>query len=242
MRTYRFYHHAPLALGETCLLDANTCHQIINVLRLKPGQEIWLFNNTSFDLQAVITNIERHKVWAEIKSQQINTAESPCKIHLVQAIAKGQNMDYAIQKAVELGVTAITPLITERTVVHLAADKIAARTEHWQKIITHACSQSGRSIVPVLYPPIKFDHWLASNTAELAIILSPTSSATLAQVPVKAAVSLLIGPEGGFSAAEIALACQHNCMAIALGPRVLRSETAGIVAIAGLQLLFGDLR
>ncbi len=242
MKKYRFYHTENICPGKTYLLDETNSYQIIKVLRLKPDNEVWLFNNTPFEFKATIKSINKKVVIVTIIEQYLNNKESPCKIHLVQAIAKGQKMDYIIQKAVELGISTITPLITERTIVNIPEEKMPQRTEHWQKIIIHACSQCGRSIVPAIYPPIAFKEWCIKNQTTIKIVLNPYSNLAITEIPVENNVSLIIGPEGGFSTEEITWAKQHNCLEVSLGPRTLRTETASIVAIAGLQLQFGDLK
>ena len=241
MRKQRFYHADTIDVGQTIELDQTNSHQIIKVLRLKPDQELWLFNNTAYEFKVNIQKIIKTAVIVTVLEQSPNDKESPCNIHLVQAIAKGQKMDYIIQKAVELGVSCITPLRSERTIVNIAEEKIPQRLEHWEKIIINACCQCGRSIVPPIYPPIAFKEWLIKNQASVNIILDPTSDMSLTKLPVENSANLIIGPEGGFSEDELAWGKKHGCLKVFLGRRILRTETASIVAIAGLQLQYGDL-
>ena len=242
MRKHRFYHPGPLELGKSYLLDEANNHQIIKVLRLKPEQEIWLFNNANTEFKANIQRVNNNVVTVVVNDQIPNNKESNCQIYLVQAIAKGQKMDYIIQKSVELGVSAIIPLISERTIVNIAAEKIPSRIEHWQKIIIGACCQCGRSILPTIQSPIDFKEWIIKNQNVTQIILDPSSNNSITNVSAQNQINLLVGPEGGFSQEELAWAKQRNCLGISLGPRILRTETASIVVISALQTQFGDLK
>lgn len=242
MRQYRFYHSGDLEPGKSYLLDEANNHQILKVLRLKPEQEIWLFNNTNTDFKATIQRINKNTITVIVHEAITNNKESNYQIYLAQAIAKGQKMDYIIQKAVELGVAAIIPLISERTIVNIAAEKIPARIEHWEKIIIGACCQCGRSILPKMYTPVTFKEWVVQNQNSTQIILDPSSNNSIAKIPSQNEINLLVGPEGGFSQDELIWAKQRNCLSVSLGPRILRTETASIVAISALQTHFGDLR
>lgn len=242
MRKQRFYHAANLTVGQTVVLDENNSQQIIKVLRLKPENEILLFNNSPADFKAIIQRINKHAVTVYVVDRVANNSESNCEIVLAQSIAKGQKMDFIIQKAVELGVKAFVPLISERTIVNISTDKIPARLEHWQKIIVGACCQCGRSIIPSIMPPISFKERVAKNQTACQLIMDPLSDVTIAQVPMQNPIHLLVGPEGGFSEDEVLWAMNRGCISVSFGPRILRTETASIVAITALQLQFGDLR
>lgn len=150
-------------------------------------------------------------------------------------------MDFVIQKAVELGVTEITPLFTERCGVKLDAERLAKRTEQWQKIAIAACEQSGRSVVPQVHTAIQLTKWLAQETKDLKLTLDPWTSDSIKTIAGSQAIRLVIGPEGGFTDAEVAQTKDAGFMAVRLGPRVLRTETAALTAISALQLQFGDL-
>ena len=150
-------------------------------------------------------------------------------------------MDFAIQKAVELGVTEITPLFTERCGVKLDTERLQKRTEQWQKIAISACEQSGRSVVPLVHPALNLDKWLAQPTEELKLTLDPWAKDTIKTLTPVNAVRLVIGPEGGFSDREVQLTTNAGFVAVQLGPRVLRTETAALTAISALQLQMGDL-
>jgi 16S rRNA (uracil1498-N3)-methyltransferase len=241
MRKYRFYYPNQLVVGKTYLLDEVNNHQILKVLRLKPENEIWLFNNTNFEFKALIQKINKDGITVIVNEKISNNKESNCKIYLAQAIAKGQKMDYIIQKAVELGVTCIIPLISARTIVDIAAKKIPARIEHWKKIIIGACCQCGRNVLPTMHIPITFQEWVIQNQNITQIILDPNSNHSITKVTANNYINLFVGPEGGFSKDELTWAKQRNCLSVSLGSRILRTETASVVAITALQLQFGDL-
>lgn len=255
MRIARFFYDGALELGQFYTLDLANSHQILHVLRYKLTQELCLFNNTPYNFSAVITDLKRKTVTVQITTKHPNNLESPLQIHLVQGIIKGQNMDYALHKAVELGVAAITPIITERTVVKLAArsGRWAAqhrqdagnfsKVSHWQAVVISACAQCGRSIVPKVEEPINFSDWLLGVLERRRVyILAPQAATSIRQIDISVQqISIAVGPEGGFSAAEIALAEQQGCVLIALGPRILRAETASAAVLAALQLQGGDL-
>ena len=170
--------------------------------------------------------------------------ESRLDVTLAQCVSKGDRMDYTIQKAVELGVSRIAPLLSERSVVKLDAERWDKKLEHWQGVIASACEQSGRVRLPTLLPVQKLGAWLAEPTTEstmLKLTLAPTASAALRDLPSPAAACLLIGPEGGLSDGEIAHSAQAGFVGLRLGPRVLRTETAGVAALAAMQALWGDL-
>lgn len=242
MYKYRFYYPHELIVHNSYLLDVGNSQQIIKVLRLKLGQEICLFNNTAFNFVATIQAFIKKTVQVAITAKLANCLGSPGKIYLAQAIAKGRKMDYIIQKSVELGVTGIIPLITERTIVNIAVDKILARMEHWQKIIIGACCQCGRSELPIIYEPMAFKDYIKQWSTFSKLILAPNSKIAIVNVSPQEQFHLLVGPEGGFSLPELAWAREHNCIEVNLGPRILRTETASIVALTALQLQFGDLR
>ena len=241
MRQNRFYYKHPLSIDDTIELDKENSHQICTVLRLKKNDNIWLFNNTPYDYQATIVTASKRDVCVKITEQHLNKKESPVKIYLGQAIAKGQKMDYAIQKSVELGVHEITPIITDRTIVKLNTKTESNKIEHWQKIAINACCQSGRSFVPTINNPMTYRDWIICNQNNQNIILSPTASQTFANLQIANTIYLTIGPEGGLSSEEINMATNNSCTEISLGPRILRTETASLVAISALQLLAGDL-
>ena len=241
MRRHRFYCPSRLRVNETITLEEDNSHKISRVLRLKTNDVIYLYNNTGHEYCGTIKEITKKTVTVQITEQVALANESPLIIHLAQVISKGDKMDFTIQKSVELGITSITPLFSERSVVKLSADKITNKQQHWQKVAISACSQSGRGQVPTVYQPLHLSEWLAQHTSPLKLMLDPTAKQRLSSLDNPKELTLLIGPEGGFSQEERLLTEQHQFQHISLGPRVLRTETAGLATIAALQSHFGDL-
>jgi len=241
MRTVRIYHPAPLLTGNTLFLDEDAANHVGRVLRMQSGQPLQLFNGDGNNYAATITDVGKKQVQVSISAVTENPVESSLRIHLGQGISRGDRMDFAIQKAVELGVTEITPLFTERCGVKLDGERLAKRNEQWQKIAISACEQSGRSVVPTVHPAKTLAEWLAQPTKELALTLDPRASATIKTLAPASAIRLVIGPEGGFTDHEVAITASAGFNGIQLGPRILRTETAALTAISALQLQFGDL-
>jgi 16S rRNA (uracil1498-N3)-methyltransferase len=241
MRIPRIYQPGNLAPGAEIELAEEAANHVGRVLRMQSGAELQLFNGDGFNYQAHIIETGKKNVRVNVVAASNNPVESPLRIHLGQGISRGDRMDFAIQKAVELGVTEITPLFTERCGVKLDAERLQKRTEQWQKIAISACEQSGRSIVPVVHQALNLDKWLAQNTNELKLTLDPWAKDTIKTLTPVSALRLVIGPEGGFSDREVELTTQAGFVAVQLGPRVLRTETAALTAISALQLQMGDL-
>jgi 16S rRNA (uracil1498-N3)-methyltransferase len=241
MRIPRIFHSKPLSIGDSQFLDDDAANHVGRVLRMTTGEALCLFNGDGSLYPATITSVGKKSVEVCINDQQDNPVESPLRIHLGQGISRGDRMDFVIQKAVELGVSAITPLFTERCGVKLDADRLQKRTEQWQKIAISACEQSGRSVVPVIHTALPLEKWLAQVDNCLKLTLDPWTDATIKSQDPKGAVRLVIGPEGGFSDAEVTLTQQAGFLPVRLGPRVLRTETAALTAISALQLQWGDL-
>lgn len=241
MRIPRIYHHSAIVLNHEFALDDDAANHVGRVLRMPVGSELVLFNGDGFNYPARISNSDKKRVNVIATAQQDNPVESPLKIHLGQGISRGDRMDFAIQKAVELGVTEITPLFTERCGVKLDGERLAKRNEQWQKIAISACEQSGRSVVPTVHPAIALDTWLVQSTKELKLTLHPWAKDTIKTLIPNHNIRLVIGPEGGFSEQEMAQTTAAGFSGIQLGPRVLRTETAALTAISALQLQFGDL-
>lgn len=241
MRIPRIYQPGVLSPQQVIALSEEQANHVGRVLRMEAGDALVLFNGDGFNYPAVITATGKKSVQVQINEQLENPVESPLKIHLGQGISRGDRMDFAIQKAVELGVTEITPLFTERCGVKLDAERLQKRTEQWQKIAISACEQSGRSVVPTVHSALHFDKWLAQPTEELKLTLDPWAKDTIKTLKPVNALRLVIGPEGGFSDREVMLTTQAGFVAVQLGPRVLRTETAALTAISALQLQMGDL-
>jgi 16S rRNA (uracil1498-N3)-methyltransferase len=237
----RLFVDSPLApQGEIALTPSAFSHAV-RVLRLKESAELVLFNGDGWDYPARLVRIERRQAWARISERRQNPAEGPLRIHLGLGISKSGRMDQAIQKAVELGVTAITPLLCERSVVRLDKQAGQRKWEHWRGVVISACEQSGRALLPELERPRAVEAWLAPLPAEsLKLLLAPDADSGLSSQPPNREIVLLIGPEGGISQSEQSRAINHGFKSIRLGGRILRTETAPLAAIAALQTLWGD--
>lgn len=242
MRRYRFFTDQDLQTNVIIELDEELSHYIQRVLRLKINDEIYLFNNTGNEFFATIDAISKHTVTAKIINVTTDNRESPLKIHLAQVIGKGDKMDLVIQKATELGVTSIIPLYSQHTVVKNVPDRNEHKLQHWHKIAVAASCQSWRSFVPKILEPMMLTDWIRQNNSTHKLILTPDAGAQhIKNLQLDNDVAILIGPEGGFSDIEVTLAQQNNFTSISLGPRILRTETAGLATIACIQTLFGDM-
>ena len=240
MSVPRFYVDMPLAVGEVSLPD-DAAHHAARVLRLLKGDAIVLFNGEGGEYHGDITHIDKHAV--TIRLERFNDAdrESPLDVTLVQAITSGERMDYAIQKAVELGVSRIVPVTTERTSIKLKPERASKRLEHWQKVVHSACEQCGRNRIPQVIAVTGLSEYLSAHDGDVMWMLHPLNAQPVSQQPKPAGgLTIVIGPEGGFSEAELLVAQHHKCTAISLGPRILRMETAGPAVLAVLQSLWGD--
>jgi 16S rRNA (uracil1498-N3)-methyltransferase len=241
MRIPRIYQPGVIPLQQDFALAEDGANHIGRVLRMQAGDELCLFNGDGQNYQALITAVEKKQLLVKAIAVSANPVESPLKLHLGQGISRGDRMDFVIQKAVELGVTEITPLFTERCGVKLDAERLTKRTEQWQKIAIAACEQSGRSVVPLVHTALQLNKWLAQETKDLKLTLDPWTSDSIKTIAGSQTIRLVIGPEGGFTDAEVAQTKDAGFMAVRLGPRVLRTETAALTAISALQLQFGDL-
>ena len=242
MRIPRFYQTGSLAAGHIIALDDDPAAHIGRVLRMTVGDNISLFNGDGNDYLAEITVATKKNVQVNIVESRVNPSESPLDLHLGQVISRGDRMDFTLQKSVELGVTAITPLFSERCGVKLIGDRLVKKQQQWQKIVISACEQSGRSFVPEILPAISLEDWCAEESSALKLNLHPRASHGINGLQLADnKIRLLIGPEGGLSDGEIKMTEQHQFTDILLGPRVLRTETAALTVISALQLKFGDL-
>ena len=239
MRTHRFFVDNQLLVDSTFLLPAQAAHHCAQVLRYQKGQQVILFNGDGYDYRATIESIEKKQCRVKIENKSSPNNESPLQINLFQGVAKGDKMDLIIQKAVELGVSQITPLFSERCNVKLNAKRLEKKINHWKNIIISACEQSGRAIVPILNGPVNISE--IDATEDSLIYLDPRNNTPLSSFKEKATIGLLIGPEGGFSEKDLEKLDSLGANAAKLGPRVLRTETAGLSAISVLQSHFGDL-
>ncbi len=243
MRTVRVFLDKPLSSGEDHELPAETSHHLKTVLRLKAGHPLQIFNGRGGYHKAVITVMDKKQVLVHLGQHFDNDSESPLAITLIQGISRGQRMDYTFQKAVELGVARIFPVLCRYGNVRLEQDKMEKRRIHWQKIVINACEQCGRNFVPPVGLPMTLSEFLQVENKELKLMLHPGNGLSLqALKPPSLGLSLLAGPEGGFSEEEVMLAREAGYHAVSLGPRILRTETAAVAALTACQVLWGDLR
>lgn len=238
MRLSRFFIDAPLSLGSHELPEAQA-HYIGRVLRLNAGAAVQLFDGSGMEYLGELSEVSKKQVRVELSEQFPGMPESQLHIHLGQGLSRGERMDWAIQKATELGVAEITPILSERCEVRLNDERADKRLIHWRQIAISACEQSGRSRVPVIHPPMALVAWLEQSTAALKLVLHPLAQA-LSSHSKPASLAFLIGPEGGLSDAEVGQAQSAGFLAARLGPRVLRTETAPVVALSVAQQLWGD--
>ena len=242
MQIPRIYLPAPLQSGTTIEPDANSFSHSVRVLRLTEGAALTLFNGEGGEYAATLCDVEKKRANAALGEYSPRESESPLPIILGQCISRGEKMDFTIQKAVELGVTEIVPLFSERCGVKLDKERSDKRSSHWQSTIISACEQSGRNRLPRLHTPLTLGEWLGTLEASCKLVLDPGASHSLPQLPRPTKnLALLIGPEGGLSDAEINHATRTGFTGIRLGPRILRTETAGLTVLSAIQLLWGDL-
>lgn len=231
--------------GAEVELDRDRSRYVGKVLRARVGDSLQLFNGEGPEWTATIAHISKTSVRLRVGECVEKQVESPLKIHLVQGISRGDRMDLVVQKAAELGVKRVTPVLTEYGVVKLDAQRAEKRREHWQKIANSACEQSGRTRLPLIDSPLPLKHWFGDKPASVGaeLILQPRAREPLAAVPApETKVCVLIGPEGGFSDTEYEDASVAGFRAVSLGPRVLRTESAAIATLAVLQALWGDFK
>ena len=242
MRIPRIYLPSQLILGQSIELTDHAFQHAIKVLRLKQNAKLILFNGEGVEVSAAVETINKKNASVIITEELHSTPESNLYIHLALGISKGERMDFAIQKAVELGVTEITPLFTEHCVVNLDEKRTQKRLQHWHGIIVSACEQSGRNVLPILNTTNTLMKW-ADSTNDLSLVFDPLSTSTLKIItPEESKINIVIGPEGGLSSQEISeLDKRSNFQSVKFGPRVLRTETAAVSAITAAQLLWGDL-
>ncbi|MCK7592775.1 16S rRNA (uracil(1498)-N(3))-methyltransferase [Pseudomarimonas salicorniae] len=243
MREVRCFVDLPLAEGASMELPDVAAGHLVRVLRLGPGAAVTLFNGDGFDYPSTVEEARKQLCRVRVGAAQRNAAESALSITLLQGVARGEKMDLILQKACELGVAEIWPVITERTEVRLDGERAERRHAHWLGVLRGAAEQSGRARVPRLAPLESLSSALARLPAGQRLTLSPGALAALAALDLDsaAAVQLLIGPEGGLGERDLQTAAAAGFTPARLGPRVLRTETAGLTALAVLQARWGDL-
>ncbi|MGE0558045.1 MAG: 16S rRNA (uracil(1498)-N(3))-methyltransferase [Burkholderiales bacterium] len=227
----------------SCELAPAQAHHVAHVLRLAEGDPLVLFDGKGTVYDAVIAGMARNSVRVRVRGQRSENRESPLPVTLVQAVSSGERMDFTVQKAVELGVAAVQPVLSERCVVRLAGERAEKRVAHWQAVAAAACEQCGRNRMPPVHALLPFAAWLAqvSVNSGQRILLAPGGETRLQALGRPSGhVTLLAGPEGGLTAAETADAVRAGFVALQLGPRILRTETAALAALAAMQVLWGD--
>lgn len=241
--TTRIFQHFPIPANHTFQLDDNAYNHVVRVLRMKVGEDLILFDGSNHITPATIYEISKKALIVKTGSSIKEDRESPLNIHLGQVISRGEKMEFTIQKSVELGVSEITPLISERCGVKLDAERLEKKQQQWQKIIISACEQCGRNIIPIINPVVKLETWCQNLPDHgLKLNLHPKAAGGINALSEEThKIHLLIGPEGGLSDAEIAMTHQYQFTDVLLGPRILRTETAALTIITALQVRFGDL-
>nr|WP_067286410.1 16S rRNA (uracil(1498)-N(3))-methyltransferase [Marinobacterium profundum] len=241
MRIPRCHEPQPMNPGDTLLLSDNNVQHLARTLRMRVGDQVMLFNGDGSECLATLTEVDKRSLQVRIDSQERPQRDSALQIHIGQTLSRGERMDYAVQKATELGMARMTPLFSERCEVKLKSERQDKRLRHWQQVAISACEQSLRCTVPQLDAPEPLEHWVSRVQADLKLVLHHHSASPLGGLPRPSSIALLIGPEGGLTEAEVQLAIAAGFKPVALGPRVLRTETAPVVAQAILQSYWGDL-
>lgn len=242
MRQDRVYVDEPLAADTLVEVGGPAANHISRVLRLKAGDAITTFNGRGGEYEARIDAIRKDRVLVLVGAYRAVERESPLAVTLAQGVSRGERMDFVVQKATELGVRRIVPLITERSVVRLDSKQAEAKVRHWRAVVIAACEQCGRNTLPELSPPRRLETLLArSDEALQRLVLSPLGEQRMGELDIRGPVLVLIGPEGGLSESELSAALRAGFRAVRLGPRILRTETAALAALAALQQQAGDL-
>ncbi|WP_045855943.1 16S rRNA (uracil(1498)-N(3))-methyltransferase [Teredinibacter purpureus] len=241
MRIPRIYTAQGITPFSSVTLEEGASHHLIKVLRMQPGRELLLFNNSGSEFPATIEHATKKVATLAIGEERAIDRESPLITELAISISRGDRFDWVLQKATELGVTRIIPLFSERTEVKLNAERLEKRRQQWQKIIIGACEQCQRNRLPEFGPATSLDAYVKSCDSQYRFVLHHRASTTLSSLAAPASISLLIGPEGGLSDAEIQHAETQGFTPLTLGPRVFRTETAPIAALSIFQSLWGDL-
>ena len=244
MRITRCHIESELVAGQTLALPESAATHLIRVLRLGVGDAVILFNGDGCDYSARISSLGKRTAEVDVETRVEVARESPLQVTLAQALARGEKMDWVLQKATELGVSRIAPVVTERTEVKLDADRADRRLQHWRGVAASACEQCGRARLPQIEEPLALHSFLAKTKApgHLILALDPDGEHSLSTLPAFDSLSLVIGPEGGLSPRDLDQLRAAGAQGLRLGPRILRTETAGIAALAALQAQCGDWR
>ncbi len=242
MRIPRIFTTQTLAENSIVELPEAPAHYLSKVLRMQLGRELILFNGLGGEYFAAIEAMTKKLVSVKISNFNAENRQSPLQLELAIGISRGERMDWVLQKATELGVTKITPLITERIEVKLGGERAEKKVNHWQQTIISACEQCQRNLLPELAEPVLLEDWLKQCTAEAKFVLHHRDNQDLPSDKKFTSIALLIGPEGGLSDNEIVQACTRQFAPVTLGPRILRTETAPVAAISLVQYLWGDFK
>lgn len=242
MRIPRLFIGQALVAGTEITLHDAPAHYVRNVLRLERGSTLHVFDDSGSEFTAVLETIERRSLRLAVGDALATAGESPLGVHLGIGLARGERMDWTVQKSTELGVATITPLLLARCNAKLDSGRGDNRLRHWRQVAIAACEQSGRSRLPSIEPPLPLEDWLAARADIPGLVLHTVGNGALVADPAPGAVRVLVGPEGGLDPTEFTRACAAGFRPWSLGPRVLRTETAPVAALAILQYLWGDLR
>ena len=236
----RFYLDVPLRVGGVCTLPEDAAHHAIHVLRLREGEEVTLFNGRGGEFAARISAMQRLRISIDLLQHRPVERESPLRVTLVQGVSAGEKMDSTVRKAVELGVTAIQPVLAARSVARPKGERAENRRAHWQKVVIAACEQCGRNSIPEVRPLVPLADYRPSGAA-MRVLLSPLARQPLSKISLQGDDFVVAaGPEAGFTAEEEAALAAAGFVPASLGPRVLRTETAAVAALAALSALRGD--
>lgn len=242
MRVTRVFVEEPLAAGRSSTLEGTAANHVMRVLRLREGDALTLFDGRGGEYAARVSGFTKNSVQVEVGEHRPVERESALHLTLAQGISRGERMDWVMQKATELGVTRIVPVITERTMVKLDERQSGRKLQHWRGIVIAACEQSGRNRVPELAEPTSYYDVIRSFEASTTrVLLSPAGTLRARDLPPSGHIAMLIGPEGGLSENEQEAAIAAGFLQVRMGPRILRTETAAIAALAALQHDFGDI-
>jgi len=242
-RTPRVFVHAPLASGQRLTLEGETAAHLGRVLRVRPGEPVVLFDGSGPEFASEVRSSTRRTVELAVGACREVDRESALELVLLQGVCRNERMDWVVRKATELGVTAVRPVLTERSVVKLDPARVPGRIEHWRAIAISACEQSGRNVLPDIFPPLPVTAALAAHRGAAGVLLDPEADGGAEKLPApKGPLCLLVGPEGGLDERERAAARAAGYRGIRLGPRILRTETAALTGVTLLQARFGDLR
>ncbi len=242
MRVPRVFIDQKVVPGDSIFLSIDKTHHILHVLRLNVGDQVKLFNNSGFEFIAKIIEVKKKAIRVEVGESSQCENESPLEIALYLAVSRGPHMDFSIQKAVELGVKVIIPIISEFSNVKLTGNRVDNKITHWEKIIIGAAEQCGRNTLAELQSPMTFNESIHLDNNSKKLILHPGVGQTMSKINIKnSKLALMIGPEGGFSDEEFQKALDNNYIPVNLGPRILRTETAVVCSLSNAQQLWGDL-